>query len=176
MHALKAVDCVQHPTNIKQLQHTVVASNYAQQLEAVLPAEEELGAATLEDGWSSIRSAIGGAAETALGAEVPNRGNDWFDGECQQLVEEKNAARARMLQHRTRANEERYRRARNQQNSVFRRKKRLQEDQDREAMELLFRANDTRKFYEKVNRSRKGYVPQADMCREENGDLLTNGR
>lgn len=110
--------------NIRQLQPIVVASNYAQQLEAALPAEEELGATTLEDGWSSIRSAIGGAAETALGAEVPNRGNDWFDGECQQLVEEKNSARARMLQHRTSANEERYRRARNQQNSVFRRKKR----------------------------------------------------
>ena len=40
-------------------------------------------------------------------------------------------------------------------------------------MERLFRANDTRKFYEKVNRSRKGYVPRADMCRDVRGNLLT---
>ena len=40
-------------------------------------------------------------------------------------------------------------------------------------MEQLFRANDTRKFYEKVNRSRKGYVPRVDMCRDVEANLLT---
>ena len=35
-------------------------------------------------------------------------------------------------------------------------------------MEQLFRANDTRKFYEKVYRSRKGY-----LCRDVEGNLLT---
>ena len=79
-----------------------------------------------------------------------------------------------MLQHRTRANVDRYKQARNRQNSVLRRKKRQQEDRDREAMEELYRVNDTRKFYEKLNRSRKGYVPQADMCWDLNGNLLTN--
>lgn len=160
--------------NTKQLQSAAVAQEYVQQLEVALPTEEELDAATLEEGWDSIRSAIGGASEAVLGNEVPNRGNDWFDGECQQLVEEKNAARARMLQRRTRANEERYRQARRQQKTVFRRKKRQQEDQLREEMELLYRAGDTRKFYEKVNRSRKDFVPQVDMCRDEYGNLLTD--
>ena len=40
-------------------------------------------------------------------------------------------------------------------------------------MEQLFRANDTRKFYEKVNRTRKGYVPRTDICRDVEGNLLT---
>ena len=40
-------------------------------------------------------------------------------------------------------------------------------------MEQLFRAIDSRKFYEKVNRTRKGYVPRADMCRDVEGNLLT---
>ncbi|XP_065086830.1 uncharacterized protein LOC135708655 [Ochlerotatus camptorhynchus] len=66
------------------------------------------------------------------------------------------------------------RQARNKQNSVFRRKKRQQEDQDREAMENLYRVNDTRQFYEKLNSSRKGYVTQADMCKDLDGNLLTN--
>ena len=42
----------------------------------------------------------------------------------------------------------------------------------RSEMEQLFRANDTRKFYEKVNRTREGYVPRADMCRDVEGNLL----
>ena len=160
--------------NIEQLRDAGVAQEYAQQLEAALPTEEQLGAATLEDGWRDIRSAIGSTAVAALGSMAPERKNDWFDGECKQLVEEKNAARARMLQHRTRRNVERYRRARNRQNSVLRRKKRQQEDRDREAMEELYQANDTRKFYEKLNSSRKGYVPQADMCRDLDDNLLTD--
>ncbi|XP_052562347.1 uncharacterized protein LOC128092490 [Culex pipiens pallens] len=39
-------------------------------------------------------------------------------------------------------------------------------------MEQLFRQNETRKFYEKVNRSRKGYAPQANTCRDAEGNLL----
>ena len=40
--------------NIEQLRDAEAAQEYAQQLEAVLPTEEQLGAATLEDGWRSI--------------------------------------------------------------------------------------------------------------------------
>lgn len=82
----------------------------------------------------------------------------------------------RMLQYCTRANEVRYGQARNRQNSTFQGKKGHQEDRDREAMEELFRAKDKRKFYEKLNRLRKGFVPQADMCRDCDGNLLTNER
>ncbi|XP_052562952.1 uncharacterized protein LOC128092669 [Culex pipiens pallens] len=55
------------PFNTACLQNGEVAHSYAQQLEANLPGEEELGAASLEDGWSRIRSAIGSAAEATLG-------------------------------------------------------------------------------------------------------------
>lgn len=43
-------------------------------------------------------------------------------------------------------------------------------------MEELLRAKDTRKFYEKLNRSRKDFVPQAHLCRDCDGNLLTNER
>ena len=39
-------------------------------------------------------------------------------------------------------------------------------------MEQLFRQNETRKFYETVNRSRKGFTPQDDICRDDEGNLL----
>ncbi|XP_062715888.1 uncharacterized protein LOC134291753 [Aedes albopictus] len=162
--------------NIEQLRNVEVAQDYAQQLAVALPTEEQLGAATLEDGWRDIRSAIGSTSATALGFATPNHRNDWYDGECEQLKKEKNAAWARMLQHRTRANGARYKQARNRQNSVFRMMKRQQEERDREAMEELYRAKDTRKFYEKLNRSRRGFVPQADMCRDNHGNILTSER
>ena len=58
-----------------------------QQLEAALPTVEKLGAATLEDGWKNICAAVGNAAEAVLGTVEKNRKNDWFDGECQQILE-----------------------------------------------------------------------------------------
>ena len=133
MHALKAVALQRRRPrlNIRQLQNSHAAENYALQLETGLPSEEELCAVSLEDGWSRIRTAIGNAAEAALGTEAPTGRNDWYDGECQQMSTEKKAAWTRLLQTRTRANKERFRRARNQQTSVFKRKKRQQEDRDR---------------------------------------------
>ena len=49
------------PLNIERLQDATVAQNYVQQLEASLPTEEELGAGSLNDGWSKICLAISSA-------------------------------------------------------------------------------------------------------------------
>ncbi|XP_038106382.1 uncharacterized protein LOC119766074 [Culex quinquefasciatus] len=162
------------PFNTACLQNGDVAHRYAQQLEANLPGEEELGAASLEDGWSRIRSAIGSAAEATLGSAIRVSRNDWYDDECQQITAEKKAAYDKKLHKATRGNVERYRQARNRQVAVFKLKKRHQEDRDCAEMEQLFRTNETRKFYEKVNRSRKGFVPRADVCRDNEGNLIVN--
>ncbi|XP_038120074.1 uncharacterized protein LOC119770038 [Culex quinquefasciatus] len=148
------------PFNTACLQNGEVAHRYAQQLEANLPGEEELGAASLEDGWSRIRSAIGSAAEATLGSAIRVSRNDWYDDECQRITAEKKAAYDRKLHKATRGNVERCRQARNRQVAVFKLKKRQQEDRDCTEMEQLFRANESRKFYEKVNRSAKA------SCRE----------
>ena len=160
------------PFNTERLQDASVAQNYVQQLEASLPTEEELGATSLNDGWSRIRSAISSAAETTLGSAVRVGKKRWFDEECQRLLDEKKAAYAMKLERPTEENVARYKLARKQQDTVYKLKKRQLEDRDRAEMEQLFRQNETRKFYEKVNRSRKGYAPQADTCRDAEGNLL----
>ncbi|XP_038118371.1 uncharacterized protein LOC119769557 [Culex quinquefasciatus] len=144
------------PFNTACLQDGDVAHSYAQQLEANLPGEEELGAASLEGGWSRIRSAIGSAAEATLGSAIRVSRNDWYDDECQQITAEKKAAYDKKLHKATRGNVERYRQARNRQVAVFKLKKRQQEDRDC------------------VNRSRKGFVPRADVCRDNEGNLIVS--
>ncbi|XP_055623150.1 uncharacterized protein LOC129766599 [Toxorhynchites rutilus septentrionalis] len=74
----------------------------------------------------------------------------------------------------TRENLAKYRRARNKLTTILRRKKRQQEHRDRDKLEQLFQANDTRKFYEKLNQSCKSYTPNPDMCRDEKGNLNTS--
>ena len=90
--------------NIKQLRNSQAVEGYAQQHEAVLPTAEGLGALPLEDGWCSIRTAIGETATATLGVEAPSSRNDWYDGECEAAVNEKNRTWAIYLGRSTREN------------------------------------------------------------------------
>ncbi|XP_058456408.1 uncharacterized protein LOC131433820 [Malaya genurostris] len=79
-----------------------------------------------------------------------------------------------MLRQATRQNVESYRQRRKQQTRLFRDKKRRLEESEREEMEMLYRSQDTRAFYRKLNDSRNGFMPRAEMCRDKEGGILTD--
>ena len=162
--------------DLERLKLPEVASQYAHSLEAALPDEGELSEAPLEDCWSSIKAAITNAAESTIGFVERGRRNDWFDEECEAILEEKNAARRAMLQHNLPDLEEAYRLKRRQQHQLFREKVRHHEELEYEDMEQLYRSNETRKFYKKLNGSRQGFTPRAEMCRDKDGVILTDER
>ena len=91
-------------------------------------------------------------------------------------MDEKNAARATWLQRSTRQSKERYQQKRRQQDHLFLDKKRHLEEMECEDMEQLHRSNETRKFYKKLNGSRKGFVPRAEKCRDKDGGILSDER
>ncbi|XP_055633326.1 uncharacterized protein LOC129773707 [Toxorhynchites rutilus septentrionalis] len=72
--------------------------------------------------------------------------------ECQQVLQEKNAARELMLRQATRQNVERYRQKRRQQTQLFREKKRRQEEDECEELEQLY--------------------PEKASCREQKCDVM----
>ncbi|XP_055615642.1 uncharacterized protein LOC129761858 isoform X1 [Toxorhynchites rutilus septentrionalis] len=162
--------------NIRQLKDPHAAENYVRLLDEALPSSGELNVSNLEDGWSKISSAIEETATAVLGEETTSPRNDWFDGECQQAMERSKTARKNYLSIATRENLAKYRRARNKLTTILRRKKRQQEDRDRDELEQLFQANDSRKFYVKVNQSRKSYTPNPGRCRDEEGNQITSER
>ncbi|XP_058817605.1 uncharacterized protein LOC131680905 [Topomyia yanbarensis] len=161
------------PPDLERLKQPDDAIAYAQHLEAALPDEEELDVAPLEDCWRTVKAA--NVAEDIVEYEERRRRNDWFDEECRAVLEKKSAARAVMLQHGTRQNVELYKQKRRQAASSGRKKRRL-EEAECEEMELLYRSQDIRKFYQKLNASRKGFVPQTEICRDKDGSLLTDNR
>lgn len=62
--------------NLERLKQPDVASAYAQNLEAALPDEGELGETPLEDCWSTVKAAISDAAESTIGYVERNRWNE----------------------------------------------------------------------------------------------------
>ncbi|XP_058456370.1 uncharacterized protein LOC131433790 [Malaya genurostris] len=162
--------------NIERLKQPYVASAYAQNFEAALPDEGELDVALFEDCWSTGKAAINNAVECTVGNVKRNRRNEWFDDECRVILEEKNAARAVMLQHGTRQNVARYKQKRKRQTRIFREKKRHLEEAECEETELLYQSQETRKFYKKLNKSRNDPVPRAEMWRDKDWSLSADGR
>ena len=71
---------------------------------------------------------------------------------------------------------EAYRQKRKQLVRLFRNKKRRLEESEREEMELLYCSQETRGFFRKLNDSRNGFVPRAEMCRDKEGGILADER
>ncbi|XP_055633640.1 uncharacterized protein LOC129773983 [Toxorhynchites rutilus septentrionalis] len=162
--------------NLTRLKQADVAENYAHSHEAALPDEDQINEAPLEDCWGMIKTAINSVAGSILGQVERRRRYEWFDNECLQVLHKKNAARELMLRQVTRQNVERYRQKRRQQTQLFWEKKRRQEEEECGELEQLHRSHETRKFYQKLNASRKGFVPRAERCRNKNGSILMNQR
>ncbi|XP_055611541.1 craniofacial development protein 2-like [Uranotaenia lowii] len=95
--------------NIARLKQSEVAADYAQSVEAALPAEGELDEAPLEDCWDTIKTAINSAVENVIGYVERTRRNDWFDEQCRRVMDEENAARVAVVQRGTRRNVENHR-------------------------------------------------------------------
>lgn len=75
--------------NLERLKLPEVATDNTQSLEAALPYEGELTKAPLKDCWWSNKVDLKNAAECDK-----NRRNDWFDEDCQAVLDESNAAPA----------------------------------------------------------------------------------
>uniref|UniRef100_UPI00197ABC51 hypothetical protein n=1 Tax=Acinetobacter baumannii TaxID=470 RepID=UPI00197ABC51 len=81
-----------------------------------------------------------------------------------------------MIQHETRQNVEHYKALRKQQTRLFQEKKHQLEESGEQELEQLFHTRDTRKFYRGLNTARSGYTPKTEMCRGEDGSILTDER
>ncbi|XP_058444164.1 uncharacterized protein LOC131425900 [Malaya genurostris] len=157
--------------NIERLKKPDVASAYAQNLEAALPDEGELDVAAvlLEYSKSSHkqRSRVHRRVRGTKSTErmVRRRVQSDFGGEERSAGG--NAAAWNPAERGT---------IQPEVDPHFSGEKRHLEEAECEEMELLYRSQETRKFYKKLNKSRNDPVPRAEMCRDKDGSLLTDER
>jgi hypothetical protein len=99
---------------------------------------------------------------------------DWFDAECEQATMSKNKAYKRMQQrNRTWKAVEEYRTARKEEKRVHKQKKKIFTEHKLEELERLRSNNESKSFYQKLNKSRKDFQPQTILCRNNEGMLLS---
>jgi len=100
--------------------------------------------------------------------------NEWWDDECKEAIKEKNVARGKCLQRRTRATQEEYEKKRNIATKMCRNKKKQWLNNKIKEIEEAHRKNETRKFYKDIKAySRVGQCGTLLLCKDENGNVLT---
>ena len=77
-----------------------------------------------------------------------------------------------MLEKMTRSNKETYREYRKGANKICREKKREMLKRQIERIEVYRERIDTKKYYQTVNRFRKGFQPRMTVCKENSGNLI----
>lgn len=115
--------------------------------------------------------AIKGAAEETIGSVIRSR-NAWFDEECAQAVEEKNAARQVILRINTRSNRSTYKELRIKTHKLLKRKKKDALKREVLRIEELSGENESKKFFSAVKYMRTGFQPKLHGCKDKQGDIL----
>ena len=73
--------------------------------------------------WNILKTQLMQVAENTLGYEMKQKHNDWFDEECKKAVSDRNEARNRLLQRKTRTKQQEYEEKRKIAKNICRRKK-----------------------------------------------------
>lgn len=160
--------------DVEKLQNDNIKQQYAANLEAKIINGMGSEHQNVNDAWDQIRRNVESAAAETIGKRTGQKRNNWFDDECQEALNDKNAARLRNLARFTRAGEAEYRSKRNFERKLFRRKKRQQEREVFIEIERFGNRKETRNFYRKVNESRNGYSQQPLLCKDKDGLVLAD--
>jgi hypothetical protein len=128
----------------------------------------------LDEKCKKLEETIQRVVTNTIGHTIKQAYKEWFDEECAEVNEEKNAARERVIQNNTRGAKKAYKLTRTKERRLFRKKARQLDEEALMEIERHRIIQDSRKFYKRLNDVRRPFEPQVAMCRANNGELLTN--
>lgn len=160
--------------DVEKLQNEDIKQQYVAKLEEKIIAGMGSEQHNVNDTWNRIRQNVESAATEIVGKRTVRKRNNWFDNECQEALDAKNAARLKNLARSTRAGVEEYRSKRNFERKLFRKKKRQQEREVFAEIERFGNQKVTRNFYRKVNEVKHGYNQQPLLCKDKSGLVMAD--
>jgi len=151
-----------------------ISSAYREKLNEYLTihADDNDNNDDINEVWTRLKNAIRQTAGTILDRIGRVTYKDWFDAECEQATISKNNAYERMQQrNHTRKVVEEYRTARSEEKRVRKQKKKTFIERGLVELECLRSNNESKSFYQKLNKSRKDFRPRIILCRNKEGTL-----
>lgn len=134
--------------------------------------EKQLSEENLTGKWKIIQESLISAAEVSVGFEKIQKRKEWYDDECDKAIKERNDARLKMLNRKTRATMNEFQEKRRIANRVCRRKKRALEKERIQRITDSHNEGDTRQMFKNVKDVKGGFQARTSMCKDESGNLL----
>jgi hypothetical protein len=157
---------------VDRLKDRYVASRYYDELESELQGVHAQPL-SLDKKCKKLEETIQRVATNTIGYTRKQANQEWFDKECAEVNEEKNAARKRAIQNNTRGAKNAYKLARTKERRLFRKKARQLDEEASIEIERHRSIQDSRKFYNSLNDVRRPFEPQVAMCLAKNGEVIT---
>ena len=105
-------------------------------------------------------------------ARREKRNEEWVEEECRTAIQERNNIKKIMLHRMTRSSKETYREHRRRANKIYRERKREMLKRQMGSIEVDRERADSGKYYQTVNRFRKGFHPHLNACKDNSGKLI----
>jgi hypothetical protein len=156
--------------NIDKLKNEEGLNVNQQKINKKLEETDEIKDVQIE--WNKIKNVIIEEAKESLGEKKGKRNVEWLDEECRTAIQEKNNMRKIILQRMTRNSKETYREHRRRANKICRERKREVLKRQIERTEVDRERADTSKYYQTVNRFRKGFQTRLNACKDNSGKLI----
>jgi hypothetical protein len=151
--------------NSEKLKTPEILSAYREQLNEYLAKHADNNNDDINGAWMLLKNAIMQTADMVLDRMERVTHTDWFDAECKQATTRKNLACKRMQQrNHTRKTVEEYTAARKEEKRVHKRKKKMFIEHELKELEHLRSSNESKSFYQKLNKSRKDFQPRTILC------------
>jgi hypothetical protein len=136
---------------VDRLKNRDVASRYYDELESELQGVQAQPL-SLDEKCKKLEETIQRVATNTICYTRKQAYKEWFDEECAEVNEEKNAARERAIQNNTRGNKKAYKLARTKKRRLFRKKARQLDEEVLIKIERHWSIHqDSRKFYKRLN-------------------------
>jgi len=113
------------------------------------------------------------SAQNIIREKQNERNEEWYDQECREMIKTKREARLKCIQRNTRANQEEYNKKRIAAARVCRSKKREALKRKVDAIVEHHTRNESKKFYKRIQEVTQEFKPNIDVCRSEDGKILT---
>lgn len=142
--------------NIEELKTTEVREKFEIALRKEMEDDREEGTEiSVNTKWTKIKKQINYAAQTQLGFHQTPRQKDWWTRECSKIVDRKTIARMKWLEARSPKSKEEYDNIKKESNKTIKQAKQKWLLAKMEEIEQESKKPNTKKFYQKVNQSRK---------------------
>jgi hypothetical protein len=138
--------------------------------------EHDLSEVDIEERWKIIKKIIKDNAKVVLGFRQNIVRNEWFDEKCKEKLQDKNNARIKMLQVKTRSSVEENKEKRRTANSMCKNKKRKWENEKLLQMRADFKEHLSCKYHKEVKKVRTDFQPRINFCKDKDGNLITSNK